>query len=507
MVAMLYKTNIFGIVGSENNDDYKQNHVLIWDDLSNQILYKFTLNDKVINLKLRRDKIFIVTKAKIYILNPQQEYIISGVFDTGLNEKGLLAINYNEENIIIVYPSCQEDQEKGELTIRNLDNNTVKYFSPHSHKVAYIALSYNGLFLATASEDGKKIRIFESETLNQLQELNRGKEKAEIKYISIDFKNQYLAASSERGTIHIWSLYQSLAKLKESGKYKINENDNKILKLTKEVNNLKEQNKTLKEEINKYKILLEKEKEMKNKEIKKDINSIEKKNSSNLFEKNSGNTSLSSFSKLKISEETTKTNSIKVNHLPIEKLKIKEKLKEYRKLNNEKMDEITRNKSNHCKTYRDRLSSNISSHSKEHSLEKNNRSNLSSMSNNHDLSKKLIDLTIKAVKKEERKNKTPMRKIPINNKTKSLVEYLKKNKSKIIVNKIISSNSNSKFTVNNSANPSFCSEIYGNSVDDNNNCVRNNNINHSKNYSISQINLRQLIFSKCSQNDKINKKL
>lgn len=273
------------------------------------------------------------------------------------------------------------------------------------------------------------------------------------------------------------------------------------------MNNLKEQNKTLKEEINKYKILLEKEKEMKNKEIKKDINSIEKKNSSNLFEKNSGNTSLSSFSKLKISEETTKTNSIKVNHLPIEKLKIKEKLKEYRKLNNEKMDEITRNKSNHCKTYRDRLSSNISSHSKEHSLEKNNRSNLSSMSNNHDLSKKLIDLTIKAVKKEERKNKTPMRKIPINNKTKSLVEYLKKNKSKIIVNKIISSNSNSKFTVNNSANPSFCSEIYGNSVDDNNNCVRNNNINHSKNYSISQINLRQLIFSKCSQNDKINKKL
>ena len=260
------------------------------------------------------------------------------------------------------------------------------------------------------------------------------------------------------------------------------------------MNNLKEQNKTLKEEINKYKILLEKEKEMKNKEIKKDINSIEKKNSSNLFEKNSGNTSLSSFSKLKISEETTKTNSIKVNHLPIEKLKIKEKLKEYRKLNNEKMDEITRNKSNHCKTYRDRLSSNISSHSKEHS-------------NNHDLSKKLIDLTIKAVKKEERKNKTPMRKIPINNKTKSLVEYLKKNKSKIIVNKIISSNSNSKFTVNNSANPSFCSEIYGNSVDDNNNCVRNNNINHSKNYSISQINLRQLIFSKCSQNDKINKKL
>ena len=98
------------------------------------------------------------------------------------------------------------------------------------------------------------------------------------------------------------------------------------------------------------------------------------------------------------------------------------------------MNDITRNKSNHCKTYRDRLSSNISSHSKEHSLEKGNRSHLSSMSgvnlNNNELNRKLIDITIKAVKKEkeERKNKTPMRKIPINNKTKSLAEYLKKSK-------------------------------------------------------------------------------
>jgi WD40 repeat protein len=228
MVAMLYKTNVFGIVGSENNPDYKQNQVLIWDDLSNKVLYKITLNDKVVNLKLRRDKIFIVTKAKIYILNPQSDYIISGVFDTGLNPTGLIAINYNEENIIIVYPSCKEDQEKGELTIKNLDNNEVKYLFPHAHKVTYIALSYNGLLLATASEEGKKIRIYDSETLEKLQELNRGKEKAEIKYISIDFKNQYLAASSERGTIHIWSLSQSLEKLNKSGKYKINEGDNKI---------------------------------------------------------------------------------------------------------------------------------------------------------------------------------------------------------------------------------------------------------------------------------------
>ena len=55
MVSMLYKTNIFGIVGAENNEDIKQNQVIIWDDAENKILYKINLSEKVLNLKMRRD--------------------------------------------------------------------------------------------------------------------------------------------------------------------------------------------------------------------------------------------------------------------------------------------------------------------------------------------------------------------------------------------------------------------------------------------------------------------
>ena len=66
MVTMLFKTNIFGIVGSENNPDYKQNIVLIWDDKNKKILCKMTLKEKVLNLKLRRDRIIIVCNSKIH---------------------------------------------------------------------------------------------------------------------------------------------------------------------------------------------------------------------------------------------------------------------------------------------------------------------------------------------------------------------------------------------------------------------------------------------------------
>ena len=225
MVSMLYKTNIFGIVGSDNNEEFKQKQVIIWDDSANKILYKIKMTENVLNLKMRRDKIFIVCLTKIYIVNTKNGYYLSCKKETGNNPNGLIAINYDEENTIIVYPSSDENKDKGEITIENLDNNEVKYLFPHKNKVAYIALSYNGLLLATASEDGKKIRIFETQNLEKLQELNRGAEKADIKCISIDFRNQFLAASSIKGTIHIWSLSQSIEKLKKSGKYKINDED------------------------------------------------------------------------------------------------------------------------------------------------------------------------------------------------------------------------------------------------------------------------------------------
>ena len=145
MVSMLYKTNIFGIVGSDNNEEFKQKQVIIWDDSANKILYKIKMTENVLNLKMRRDKIFIVCLTKIYIVNTKNGYYLSCKKETGNNPNGLIAINYDEENTIIVYPSSDENKDKGEITIENLDNNEVKYLFPHKNKVAYIALSYNGL--------------------------------------------------------------------------------------------------------------------------------------------------------------------------------------------------------------------------------------------------------------------------------------------------------------------------------------------------------------------------
>lgn len=69
-----------------------------------------------------------------------------------------------------------------------------------------MCLNYAGTLLATASDKGTLIRIFSTENGQPLQELRRGREKADIYSICFDLKSQWLACTSDRNTIHIFTV-------------------------------------------------------------------------------------------------------------------------------------------------------------------------------------------------------------------------------------------------------------------------------------------------------------
>jgi WD40 repeat protein len=81
--------------------------------------------------------------------------------------------------------------------------------------IAFLSLNSDGSLVATASDKGTIIRIFKADDGNFLQEVRRGKEKAEILSVSFDISSKYLACSSDRGTIHIFSLATTNKKFKE----------------------------------------------------------------------------------------------------------------------------------------------------------------------------------------------------------------------------------------------------------------------------------------------------
>jgi len=69
-----------------------------------------------------------------------------------------------------------------------------------------MTLNYWGTLLATASEKGTIIWLYNPHTLEALQELRRGSDKAELYSIAIDVKTKWLGCTSDKGTVHIFSI-------------------------------------------------------------------------------------------------------------------------------------------------------------------------------------------------------------------------------------------------------------------------------------------------------------
>jgi len=76
-----------------------------------------------------------------------------------------------------------------------------------------MTLNFSGNLLATASDKGTLIRIFSTEDGTPLQEVRRGSDKAEIYSIAFDKNSHWIACSSDKGTIHIFTVSQEKGRI------------------------------------------------------------------------------------------------------------------------------------------------------------------------------------------------------------------------------------------------------------------------------------------------------
>ena len=76
----------------------------------------------------------------------------------------------------------------------------------HKSTLSCLSISLNGELVASASEQGTIIRVFNLETRQKMHEFRRGTDKAQIYCINFNKNANKICVSSNKGTIHIFNL-------------------------------------------------------------------------------------------------------------------------------------------------------------------------------------------------------------------------------------------------------------------------------------------------------------
>ena len=207
IVEMLFRCNLLAIVGGGRNPRYPTNKVMIWDDHQNKCIGELKFRTEVHAVRLRRDRVVVVLESKVFVYRFKDLKLLDQI-TTVANPKGLVALCPDAKNNVLAVPGLN----RGIIRIELYDIAKATLIKAHDADLAQFALNSDGSRIASASEKGTLIRIWNCHNGDPLRELRRGMDRAEIYCISFNPASTFLACSSDKGTVHIYSLTGAVPK-------------------------------------------------------------------------------------------------------------------------------------------------------------------------------------------------------------------------------------------------------------------------------------------------------
>ncbi|KAG7025574.1 Autophagy-related protein 18a [Cucurbita argyrosperma subsp. argyrosperma] len=201
VVEMLFRCNILALVGGGPEPQYPPNKVMLWDDHQSRCIGELSFRSAVRGVRLQRDRIIVILEQKVFVYNFADLKLLHQI-ETIANPKGLCAVSQLSSSLVLVCPGLI----KGQVRVEHYASRRTKFIMAHDSRVACFALTTNGQLLATASSKGTLVRIFNTIDGNLLQEVRRGADRAEIYSLAFSSTAQWLAVSSDKGTVHVFSL-------------------------------------------------------------------------------------------------------------------------------------------------------------------------------------------------------------------------------------------------------------------------------------------------------------
>ena len=223
LVKILNKTNLCILVGQQTdkidmvNNSIKDNeHLSVWD-----VAEKHKKRELIIDMKepicnahialdfnngKKKIMLIIVLKNKIHVFNHRGIRMCS--MDTIENPLGIYQYYCTKQGDSIIHHLATLGKKIGEITLWNITNDTYKSVQAHKNNIVALAISKDGGMIATASEIGTLINVFETDKLRHLYQFRRGRKPAIIWDMCFDPNNIHLVCCGNTDKIHVFELYK-----------------------------------------------------------------------------------------------------------------------------------------------------------------------------------------------------------------------------------------------------------------------------------------------------------
>lgn len=197
VVAMLWCTNVLGLVGGGDRPAFAPTKVMMWDDHRNQCFAELHFRSAVRGVRMVREAIAVATDDRVYVYDFGTLQQLHRA-ETTHNPKGVLALAAGPRGLVVAHPSaraCHVSVRVGGVPV---------LVRAHRNPVAHMALDPTGLRLATVSERGTVVRVWDTATGDLVAEMRRGKDRADVCCLAFSRDADWLCLSSDRDTVHVF---------------------------------------------------------------------------------------------------------------------------------------------------------------------------------------------------------------------------------------------------------------------------------------------------------------
>lgn len=241
LIEMLYETSLVAIVGLGEGLGSSPRKLKIVNSKKNSVICDLVFPSTVLSVKLSKKRLIVLLETQIYIYDISTMKLLHTI-ETSENPNGLCAFANsdipNSPNTFLAYPSPPKTVTHDSLLVNGINTNggsnsvqnniqsvsnapnrvgdviifntdflqPISVIEAHKSTLAALTLSNDGTLLATASDKGTIIRIFNVLTGVKLFQFRRGTYSTKIFSLKFSNDNLYIIVTSSSGTVHIFRL-------------------------------------------------------------------------------------------------------------------------------------------------------------------------------------------------------------------------------------------------------------------------------------------------------------